>query len=149
MKRYFLLLLALCSQAYSQIDLNGSYMIITPKSLLYLTDGQTLTFTPSNGFQNQYWFIYPYRDNYIIQNVQSQQFVSCPLTAEAPCVSSSRPQELYLPYQHSADDIFVFAENSSGLLLHHTSNNQLTLGPRNVDLAEGLFHIIPVRICKF
>lgn len=123
-------MLALCSQTYSQLDLHGSYMIITPQSLLYLTDGENRTFTPNSGILSQYWLIYPYCDNYIIQNAQTQQFVSCPLTAGAPCVSASKPQELYLPYQHSEGDIFVFAENSFGLLLHHTAKNQLTLGVR-------------------
>ena len=63
-------------------------------------------------------------------------------------MSVSKPQELYMPYQHSEGDIFVLAENSSGLLLHHTTNNQLALGLRNMDVAEELFHIIPVRLCK-
>lgn len=123
-------MLALCSQTYSQLDLHGSYMKITPQSLLYLTDGENLAFTPSSGILSQDWLIYPYCDNYIIQNAQTQQFVSCPLTAGAPCVSASKPQELYLPYQHSEDDIFVSAENSFGLLLRHTAKNQLTLGVR-------------------
>lgn len=63
-------------------------------------------------------------------------------------MSVSKPQDLYMPYQHSKGDIFVLAETSSGLLLHHTTNNRLALGPRNTDVAEELFHIIPVRLCK-
>lgn len=58
--------------------LNGVYLFIAPWINLYLTDtpGESLAFKTSIGNLNQDWFIYPYHNASVIQNVRTQKFVN-------------------------------------------------------------------------